>query len=101
MEEKKSQGYGIDYQRVFQEIIKRKRLFVKTLPLAFLLSCIYIFSLPRYYDTDTMLAPETENPMSGGTIGSIASTFGLDLGNMQSSDAITPLLYPNLMEDNG
>ena len=101
MEEKKSQGYGIDYQRVFREIIKRKRLFVKTLPLAFVLSCIYIFSLPRYYDTDTMLAPETENPMSGGTIGSIASTFGLDLGNMQSSDAITPLLYPNLMEDNG
>jgi len=101
MEENKSQGYGIDYQRVFQEIIKRKRLFLKTLPLAFVLSCIYIFSLPRYYDTDTMLAPETENPMSGGTIGSIASTFGLDLGNMQSSDAITPLLYPNLMEDNG
>lgn len=101
MEENNIVRSGIDYQRVCQEIIKRKRLFLKTLPIAFLLSCIYIFSLPRYYDTETMLAPETENPMSGGAIGSIASTFGLDLGNMQSSDAITPLLYPDLMEDNG
>jgi hypothetical protein len=36
-----------------------------------------------------------------GTLGSIASSFGIDLTDMQSSDAITPLLYPNLMEDNG
>lgn len=92
---------GIDYKRVFQEILRRKHLFYKTLPIAFVLSCIYIFSLPRYYNTETTLAPETENPMSGGAIGSIASTFGLDLGEMQSSDAITPLLYPDLMEDNG
>ena len=104
MEENKiqnSENNGIDYKRVLQEILKRKRLFYKTLPIAFVLSCIYIFSLPRYYNTETTLAPETENPMSGGAIGSIASTFGLDLGEMQTSDAITPLLYPDLMEDNG
>lgn len=99
--EDNNRNYGIDYKRVFQEILKRKRLFFKTLPIAFVLSCIYIFSLPRYYNTDTTLAPETENSMSGGAIGSIASTFGLDLGEMQTSDAITPLLYPDLMEDNG
>ena len=99
--EDNNRNYGIDHKRVFQEILKRKRLFFKTLPIAFVLSCIYIFSLPRYYNTDTTLAPETENSMSGGAIGSIASTFGLDLGEMQTSDAITPLLYPDLMEDNG
>jgi uncharacterized protein involved in exopolysaccharide biosynthesis len=40
-------------------------------------------------------------PTMSGTLGSIASSFGLDLTDMQSSDAITPLLYPDLMEDNG
>ena len=33
-------------------------------------------------------------------LGSIASSFGFDLGEMQSSDAINPLLYPDLMDDN-
>lgn len=101
MEEKEIQNTSIDYRRVLEEILKRKKLFFKTLPIAFILSCIYIFSIPRYYDTETTLAPETESPLSGGTIGSIASTFGIDLGEMQTSDAITPLLYPDLMEDNG
>lgn len=99
--EENSQNYGIDYQRVIQEILKRKKLFIKTISIAFVLSCVYIFSIPRFYRTETTLAPETDNPMSGGTIGSIASTFGIDLGEMQTSDAITPLLYPDLMEDNG
>ena len=39
--------------------------------------------------------------MEGGTIGSIAASFGFDLSDMQTSDAITPLLYPDLMDDNG
>ena len=101
MEEKEIHNNGIDYSRVIEEILKRKKLFFKTLPIAFILSCIYIFSIPHYYDTETTLAPETDSPMSGSAIGSIASTFGIDLGDMQSSDAITPLLYPDLMEDNG
>ena len=34
-------------------------------------------------------------------MGSIASTFGFDLDKISTSDAITPLLYPDLMDDNG
>ncbi len=71
------------------------------LPIVFLLSCIYIFSKPRYYTSDIRLAPEMESSGAGGTLGALASSFGFDLGDMQTSDAITPLLYPDLMEDNG
>jgi capsule polysaccharide export protein KpsE/RkpR len=42
-----------------------------------------------------------ENSMGGGALGSIAASFGFDLSDMQTSDAITPLLYPDLMDDNG
>lgn len=90
----------IDLRMVFNKIWADKKLFYKVLPIVFVLSCIYIFSIPRYYTSDTKLAPEMENSMSGGTLGSIASSFGIDLGDMQTSDAITPLLYPDLMEDN-
>lgn len=90
----------IDLRKVVRKVWERKKLFAKTLPVAFILSCIYILSIPRYYTSETKLAPEMENSMSGGTLGSIASSFGIDLGDMQTSDAITPLLYPDLMEDN-
>ena len=36
----------------------------------------------------------------GGALSSIASSFGFDLSNMESSDAIFPLLYPELFESN-
>ena len=103
MEEKKTNNPEvIDLRQVAQKIWSNKRLFYKTLPITFVVACIYIFSLPRYYTSEVKLAPEMENGMGGGgTLGSLAASFGFDLGNMQTSDAITPLLYPDLMEDNG
>ncbi len=90
----------IDLRIVFKKIWNNKQLFYKVLPTVFILSCIYILSIPRYYETDVTLAPEMENSGAGGTLSSIASSFGFDLSEMQTTDAITPLLYPNLMEDN-
>jgi len=100
MEESKKQAEVIDLRAVASKIWKNKKLFYKTLPIAFVLSCVYILSIPRYYTSDVKLAPEMENSMGGGTLGSIAASFGFDLSDMQTSDAITPLLYPDLMEDN-
>ena len=99
MEENKEMEV-IDLRVVFRNIWLNKKLFYKVLPITFVFSCVYILSIPRYYTSDTKLAPEMENSISGGTLGSIASSFGIDLGDMQTSDAITPLLYPDLMDDN-
>jgi len=91
----------IDLRVVFKKIWDNRCLFYKVLPIVFVLSCIYILSLPRYYTSGIKLAPEMENSGTSGTLGSIAASFGFDLSQMQTSDAITPLLYPDLMEDNG
>ena len=91
----------IDLRVVFRKIWDNRKLFYKVLPIVFVLSCIYILGVPRTYDTKATLAPEMENALSNGTLGSLAASFGFDLGEMQTSDAITPLLYPELMEDNG
>ena len=91
----------IDLRILIKKIWANRRLFYKVLPVVFVLSCIYIFSIPRYYTSETKLAPEMDNSMAGGALSSLASTFGFDLDNMQTTDAITPLLYPDLMEDNG
>ena len=101
MEEKKELEV-IDLRGVFNKIWSRRKLFYKVLPITFVLSCAIILCVPRYYTSSLSLAPEIGNSSSmGGALGSLASSFGLDLGAMETTDAINPLLYPNLMDDNG
>lgn len=91
----------VDYKLVFKEIWKRRKLYFIGLPLVTFFASLYIICIPRTYNTETKMAPEVDSPNSGGTLGSIASSFGFDLSEIQSSDAITPLLYPDLVDDNG
>ena len=85
----------IDYIRVYKEICKRKQLYIKTLSITFILSCIWVFPKPRYYTCNVMLAPELSTDNTDGTLSSIASSFGLSLGG-GGNDAIYPMLYPDL-----
>ncbi len=92
----------IDLREVWACIAKRKKWFFIALPIALILSSLVIISVPRTYSTSTTMAPEIENPVSsGGALSSIAASFGFDMSNVQSTDAISPMLYPDLMEDNG
>ncbi len=92
----------IDMREVWKNIVKQKKCFFIALPVAFVLSSLIIISVPRTYSTSTTVAPEIENSVSsGGALSSIAASFGFDMSNVQSTDAISPVLYPDLMEDNG
>ena len=90
----------INLREIASKIYSQRKKFILPLAITFVLSCIYIFSFPRFYSTESKLAPESETAGGGGMLGSIASSFGFDLGEMQTSDAINPLLYPDLMDDN-
>ena len=73
------------------------------LPLVFIIGAIYAKSLPKFYQCQVTLAPELVN--SGASVGglkSLASSLGykMNIGNKGDVDAITPLLYPDLMNDN-
>mgnify|MGYP000114291848 CR=1 FL=1 len=97
MKENMKEEDFIDVRKVIAKIWRKRKLFAKVLPVVFLVSCIYIVFIPRYYVCNVMLAPETENPASGGMLSSLASSFGVNLNPGMSSDAISPLLYPDLM----
>ena len=101
MENQQSRTEIIDINKIVKTLWRERKLFYKTLPIVFVLSCIYILGVPRTYNTESKLAPEMENSMGSSTLGSLASSFGFNLAGMETSDAITPLLYPDLMEDNG
>lgn len=91
----------INIRLILSRLRSNKKAFLKTLPVAFVLSALLIVCVPRYYMSEVKLVPEVSNSMQGGALGSLASSFGIDLGDMQSNDAISPLLYPNLMDDDG
>lgn len=90
----------VDYKAVVREILKRRKIFCVTLPTAFLLASLYIICIPREYISETKVAPEMNSSSKKGMLGTIASSFGVDLSSMESADAITPMVYPNFLEDN-
>lgn len=90
----------IDLRVVIRELLSRKKLFVWVWVITFVVASALIICVPRTYTCSVKLAPEAESAGAGGALGSIASSFGFDLGSIESTDAIFPQLYPELLESN-
>lgn len=88
----------IDFSQIYQKLWSNKFLFIKIWVITFVLSCLWIFPQPRYYTCSVSIAPESSDTKGGGSLTSLAASFGLNLGSMSSSDAIYPQLYPELFK---
>ena len=88
----------IDLKDIKKAVLHKKRTYIYVFVIVFILSCVWILPQPRYYDCDVSLAPESNGEDVGGGLSSIASSFGINLGDIGGSDAIYPLLYPDLFE---
>lgn len=85
----------LDLTQIIPVLLKGWRLYVIAFIGVILFSLIFVFTIPRYYTCKVMLAPESSD--ANGGLSSLMSSFGL--GNMDNSeDAISPNLYPDLME---
>lgn len=89
----------IDLGRIAKILWYKRKTFFTVLPIVAILSAIWIFPEPRYYEAEVSMAPESGNEVDMGGISGIASTFGINLGGDQT-DAIYPMLYPELFESN-
>ncbi len=96
LEEKKS---SIDVMKMLNDVLKHKWLYAIILPCAFVLAFAYTKGQPDFYTCTVTLAPEMKsNSSAAGGLGSIASSFGINMGGAQAGgDAIYPSLYPDLM----
>ena len=100
MENKEEHLKQIDVVAIAKEMKKHKKLYLIALPITFVLSCLLILCVPRYYSSTAKLAPEISS-FSSSSLGDIASSFGFDIGgNSANGDAIFPELYPELIESN-
>jgi capsular polysaccharide biosynthesis protein len=90
----------IDLREVIKSVWNRRRLFYKVWAVTFVLACAYIFPIPRTYTSELLLAPELGGSMTGGSLADLASTFGINMDNIQTSDAFHPELYPEVISTN-
>lgn len=95
MEETKKQAEVIDLRVVMKKIWEKKKLFLIVWIITFALSCLWIFPQPRYYTAEVSVAPESSSHEGAGGLASLASSFGVNIGD-GSTDAIYPQLYPEL-----
>lgn len=93
---KKKGQFAIDWKEVYRRVVENKKTFVKVWVITFILSCVWILPQPRYYTAEVSVAPEAADSKGVGDLASLASSFGVNLGNA-SSDAIYPQLYPDLL----
>ncbi len=89
----------IDLREVAKHLWKKKNLFYIVWGVTFVISCFIIFPIPRTYQADVTVAPESSEAQ-GGSLSSIASSFGFNLGNTTTSDAFYPDIYPEVMASN-
>lgn len=90
----------IDFGAIWAAILKHKILYCKTLGIAFVIAVIIGVSLPKTYNCQIILAPESGSGASSlGGLAALASSFGVNIGGgSQGGDAITPMIYPDLMK---
>lgn len=104
MEDKKlevlEEESSIDFGKIFNDLLKHKRLYYKVLPITFVIAAFIALSIPNYYNCTVKLSPE----LSGGSSSksgllSLASSFGVNLGSAlgNTTEALFPTLYPDLM----
>ncbi|MGI6243574.1 MAG: chain-length determining protein [Prevotella sp.] len=95
--EHKDRVMQIDIVGILKAMGTCKKVYLIVLPITFILSCLLILCVPRYYTSTVKLAPELSS-YSSNSLTDIASSFGFDMGiNSGNGDAIFPELYPDLM----
>ena len=95
-----SEEASIDFQTMFSALKKHWKNYLVVILASVIFGAVYTQSLPAYYECQVMLVPELSlSGSSSGSLTSLASTFGVKLGVGESKemDAITPNLYPDLM----
>lgn len=91
MEDKKENI--LDLTVIVPMLLKRWKLYLFCIICAIAFSLIFVFTIPRYYTCQVMLAPEA---VDGTGMNSLLNSFGFD-NAQETNDAISPNLYPELM----
>lgn len=87
----------IDLIELAQKVWAEKKLVFKACGVAVLVGIVVAFSIPKEYATSVTLAPETGSKTGSGGMGALATMAGINLGSSVGEDALSPELYPDIV----
>jgi len=97
-------GGNFDYEEDEIDIMKYVALLLKNWKFVFKAGCIgvavglvFALSVVKEYTCSSTLAPEVTSKSGSGSLSSLASLAGVNLGSMNSADALNPELYPQIV----
>lgn len=87
----------LDFVALLRKYFSRKKTLAAFCVSFCVIGVIVALNTPKFYTTTVILAPES-NDMSSmtGKLGSVTSMLGISLNGSAGSDAIYPMLYPDL-----
>jgi uncharacterized protein involved in exopolysaccharide biosynthesis len=104
MNEKTSQSEinleEIDFISLMKKIWEQKRFIIKTAVAFVIVGILYAFLSSKEYTSEITLVPQvTDNkPKVGSSLAGLAAMAGLNLGDMSSSEVLSPMIYPKIVE---
>lgn len=88
----------IDLLELAKKLWAERRFILKGCGIAAIAGLIVAFSIPKEYTTTAMLAPEQETTSRTlGGLAALAGMAGINVNNAQQDDALSPLLYPDIV----
>jgi len=89
----------IDLSKYIKRLTGHWKTIVLFAAVAFLIGCVYALCSPRKYTVTAKLAPELSNTATT-RLSSLASLVGLSATNLGTTDAVYPMVYPELLKSN-
>ncbi|MDE6692355.1 MAG: chain-length determining protein [Muribaculaceae bacterium] len=89
----------IDLLELFGKLWQAKRTLIWAGVIGMVVGLVVAFSIPKEYTTDMKLAPEVtgNTKMGGGGLSALASMAGINLSSGAGTDAVNPMLYPEIV----
>lgn len=88
----------IDFVQIVKKLWPHRKRYALVLGATLVGTYLLMVCIPRYYKCTVSLAPEIGGSSASGTLGSLASSFGLgNIAKMSSQDAIFAEIYPNVL----
>lgn len=96
--EKKKESHEIDVIALVKKVLKEWRLLLKFIAIAAIIGVIFALNTPKTYTAQVILAPEISSGGIGlsNNIADMVQSFGIDMGDKSSMDAIYPEVYPEI-----
>lgn len=92
-------GQEIDLMDLAARLWRERRRIMRWCMWGAFAGLVIAFSIPKEYTVEVKLAPEVQGNMGArGSLGALASMAGINIANMNSADAMSPELYPDIVQ---